>query len=207
LTSRGIDKKEEMKQKIIIYGVGLITGLGIWFAYDRIEAYNNTKSIENYFEEYEKNEFMVEEEEVPEFIASDLYEMKLISSDEIEVSIKKGKKIIFLNFWATWCKPCIEEMPSIQELYEKSKENIDFYLLTYEDIDKAMVFIENKGFTFPIYSYQNKTNLPNYFQFHGGSIPDTYIIYDDEIKFHHLGAAPWNSNKVDSLFTEILDKK
>jgi len=195
-----------MNKKIIIFFLGLITGLLVWFAFDRIEAYNNSKSIEGFFKDYEKNEFMLEEKS-PEFSASDLYEMKIISKDEKEVNIKKGEKIIFLNFWATWCKPCIEEMPAIQDLFDKKKDSIDFYLLTYEDIEKASKFIDKKGFSFPIYSYRDKTSLPDYFQFHGGSIPDTYIIHNDEIKFHHLGAAPWNSYKVDSLFTEILKEK
>lgn len=192
-----------MKQKTIIYILGLITGLLIWFAYDRIEAYSNSIIIEEFYKDYEKYEFMVEEK-TPEFIAADLHGMTLISSDGKEANIKKGEKIIFLNFWATWCKPCIEEMPTIQNLFDRSKENVDFYILTYEDMDKAAKFINKKGFSFPIYSFAGKTNLPNYFQYHGGSLPDTYIIHNDEIKFHHKGSAPWDSYKVDSLFTQIL---
>ncbi len=195
-----------MKQKIIIYSIGLISGLLIRFAYDRFEAYSNSKSIERFYKDYEKNEFMVEEN-APEFNAEDLYEMKLISSDKKTTNIKNSKNIIFINFWATWCKPCIEEMPSIQNLYDRSTENIDFYLLTYEDIEKATNFINKKGYTFPIYSYNAKSNLPDYFQYNGGSIPDTYIIYNDKIEYHHVGSAPWDSKKVDSLFTKILKTK
>jgi len=195
-----------MKQRIIIYSLGLITGLGIWFAYDRIAAYNRSKRVENYFKQYEREDFMVEDKS-PEFVGSDIYNMKLVSDKNEETTINKSGKIIFINFWATWCKPCIEEMPAIQELYDKSKENVDFYLLTDEDIDKAVKFIKKKGFTFPIYSYKSKSNLTDYFQFNGGSIPDTYIIYDNQTKFHHLGSAPWNSHKVDSLFANILAGK
>lgn len=192
-----------MKQKVTMYSLGLITGLLVWFAYDRIEASSNAKSIEEFYKDYEQHEFMVEEKE-PEFMASDLYEMKLTSLDKKETYIKKGENIIFMNFWATWCKPCIEEMPSIQRQYDRSKENVDFYVLTYEDIDKARTFIEKKGFSFPVYSFNDKSNLPQYFQYNGGNIPDTYIIHNDEVKFHHVGAAPWDSKKVDSLFTKIL---
>lgn len=192
-----------MKQKTIIYSLGLITGLLVWFAYDRYESYSNTASIEEFYKDYEKNEFMVEEK-APEFIASDLYKMKLTSLDKKETNIKKGKNIIFMNFWATWCKPCIDEMPSIQRLYDRSNENVDFYLLTYEDIDKANEFINKKGFSFPVYSFNGKSNLPEYFQYNGGTIPDTYIIHNNKIEFHHVGTAPWDSKKVDSLFTKIL---
>ncbi|WP_298904068.1 TlpA disulfide reductase family protein [uncultured Psychroserpens sp.] len=193
-----------MKQKVIIFCIGLFTGLIIWFAYDRIDSHNSAQAYIEYLNQYENDEFLAEKKEQP-FDAEALYKMKLTSKNGKEVSIKNNENIVFLNFWATWCKPCIEEMPSIQELYDKS-ENVDFYLLTYEDIDKATEFIENKGFSFPIYSYKDKTNLPLFFQENGGSIPDTYIIHNNEIKFHHLGAAPWNSKKVDSLFSKILKK-
>jgi len=191
-----------MKQKIIFYCLGLITALGTWIIYDRIEAYSRNIEVTRYMALYEKEEFMNEAVQ-PKFEVDELYKMKLISGKGEDTNINDKEKIIFLSFWATWCRPCVEEMPAIQELYERSKENVDFYLLTYEDINKAKEFINNKGFTFPIFSYQNKKNLPSYFQFNGGAIPDTYIIYNGEIKFHHLGAAPWNSYKVDSLFSSI----
>lgn len=75
-------------------------------------------------------------------------------------------------------------MPSIQRLYEKSKDT-EFYLLTYESVDKIKEFMVKHNFTFPVYSYQDKNNLPEYFQqINDGGIPDTYIIYDNKIEFN-----------------------
>ena len=45
-----------------------------------------------------------------------------MSGGVLDVEDLKGK-VVFINFWATWCPPCIAEMPSIQKLYDKYKDN------------------------------------------------------------------------------------
>ncbi|MBN2730974.1 MAG: TlpA family protein disulfide reductase [Balneolaceae bacterium] len=104
------------------------------------------------------------------------YDVPLISldGDSTNLGAYKGK-VIFLNFWATWCPPCIAEMPNIQSLYErfKSNKNITFLMISLdEDPDKARKFIERKGFTFPVYLLNGRR--PAIFQ--SSTIPTTYVI-------------------------------
>lgn len=104
------------------------------------------------------------------------YNVPLISldGDSTNLTAYKGK-VIFLNFWATWCPPCIAEMPNIQSLYErfKSNKNISFLMISLdEDPDKARKFIERKGFTFPVYLLNGRR--PAIFQ--SSTIPTTYVI-------------------------------
>ncbi len=82
-------------------------------------------------------------------------------------------EVIFLNKWATWCAPCIAELPGIQKLYEEAGGQARFVMVTYDtDFDKARRFKEKKGFTFPIYQvygFEPET-------FKTPSIPATFIF-------------------------------
>jgi peroxiredoxin len=88
----------------------------------------------------------------------------------------KGK-VILINFFATWCGPCMQEMPYIQnEIWNKLKDNPDFVLLSLgrdhsqAEIDK---FIDQKKFTFPIYADKGKVV---YSIFATQYIPRNYLI-------------------------------
>ncbi len=60
--------------------------------------------------------------------------------------------ILFMNKWATWCAPCIAEMPGIQKLYDSNSQSASFVMVTFDtDFEKAKKFKQQKGFTFPIY--------------------------------------------------------
>lgn len=81
----------------------------------------------------------------PKFALTDL-NRKTVNLDDY-----KGKKII-LNFWATWCPPCVNEMPLLQEVYSNRKgEGIEVVGINYnEDYDRVKKFISEKGVTFTI---------------------------------------------------------
>ncbi|QOI98279.1 MAG: TlpA family protein disulfide reductase [Flammeovirgaceae bacterium] len=87
----------------------------------------------------------------------------------------KGK-VVFLNLWATWCGPCRAEMPGIQSLYSKIKnENVRFVMLSIdEDRQQAKVkkYVSDKRFTFPVFMPSGQLTQ----QLSVPSIPTTFII-------------------------------
>lgn len=86
----------------------------------------------------------------------------------------KGK-VVFINFWATWCPPCKAEMPSIQVLLDKFKgnDNIEFLLVEIEnDIEGANKFLKQEGLNLPIV-YPN-SSIPQ--EWLSGAIPTTVIL-------------------------------
>lgn len=116
----------------------------------------------------------------------------------------KGK-VIFLNFWATWCPPCVGEMPSIQNLYSEFKDNknIVFLLVSRESTDKIKAFTSNKNYTFPVYS--NKFSPPNIFA--SNSIPTTFVISKNGvIKVKEKGAANWGGDKMKKIITDLINE-
>ncbi|MFD2999069.1 TlpA disulfide reductase family protein [Pontibacter toksunensis] len=101
---------------------------------------------------------------------------QLTTLDGATVDFKSLKgKVVFLNIWATWCPPCVAEMPNIQRLYEKvGSDKIAFVMLSVDDrgVDKVQKFIQKKGFTFPVYMPAGL--LPE--EFSSEAIPTTFII-------------------------------
>ncbi|MBI3583863.1 MAG: TlpA family protein disulfide reductase [Nitrospinae bacterium] len=81
----------------------------------------------------------------PKFALTDL------NKKTVNLAHYKGKKVI-LNFWATWCPPCVNEMPLLQEVYNNRRgEGIEIIGINYnEDYDRVKKFISEKGVTFTI---------------------------------------------------------
>jgi len=128
------------------------------------------------------------------------YNLPLLSlTDESLLLEEFEDKTIFLNFWATWCPPCIAEMPNIQSLYEDVKsDSIEFVMVSLdEDHQRARDYLERKGYTFPVY-FLNGRKPGTY---NSTVVPTTYIISPDgEIVSERRGMANYNT----STFKDFL---
>jgi thiol-disulfide isomerase/thioredoxin len=97
--------------------------------------------------------------------------------DNRKISFDRFKgKVLFIKVWATWCGPCRAEMPTIQALYERVKNNdIEFVMLSIDedkDFNRVKKFVEKNGYTFPVFMPSGK--LPE--QLWVPSIPTTFIV-------------------------------
>jgi len=76
---------------------------------------------------------------------------KIISFEDLEERINTSEKpLTVVNFWATWCAPCIKELPYIEEAYQQNKSRMDLVLVNLDfadDIDKVNSFIARKSLT------------------------------------------------------------
>lgn len=119
---------------------------------------------------------------------------------QIPFNQMKGE-IVFLNFWATWCPPCIAEMPDIQNLYNKKEKSIQFVMVSLDENEqKARSFIEKKGFDFPVYFLRSR--LPSVYDTH--SIPTTYVVDSKGIiRVENHGMAKYNTEKFKNLLKEL----
>ena len=131
-----------------------------------------------------------------------LPEMTLVGAngETIDLQSLKGKKV-FVNLWATWCPPCVSEMPSIQQLYNKtSGGNTAFVLISFDkNFATAKNWIRQKNYSLPIYAPAG--DLPDLFQVNG--IPTTFIFDEKgELIFSQTGSENYSSSR----FVNMLSK-
>lgn len=71
------------------------------------------------------------------------WNLQELEGGEINFSQSEGK-VTIVNFWATWCPPCVAEMPSFQKLYDSYGNKVDFYFVTSEESEKVNRFLQKK---------------------------------------------------------------
>ena len=113
-------------------------------------------------------------------------------------------KVLFINYWATWCNPCLAEMPSMAELYNQYKENnnIVFLYLSKEDADTIIDYIpkDDSLGQLPIYKVVTDDDL-----FSTRGIPTTFIVNrNGEIVIKDVGSAVWNDQSVVDYLDNLL---
>ncbi len=125
------------------------------------------------------------------------------SGKQIDAANLKGK-VVFINFWATWCPPCIAEMPSIDKLHQRFRDN-DQVVFLMVDVDNQIVKSES-------FMHKRKLNLPVHVpvgeipgHWLGNSIPTT-VILDKKgmIAARHEGMADYSRQEVFDFINELI---
>lgn len=130
------------------------------------------------------------------------WQLETLEGEKVNLSSSEGK-VMLINFWATWCAPCIAEMPSLQGLYSEYQDKVDFYFVSMESSARVGAFMEKNGYDFPVYI--PKQQVPNALD--NGSLPTTYIISKDgKIAVEKTGAANWNSDKTRGILDALLNE-
>lgn len=154
---------------------------------DNIEKANSTAKQDNFVSQQEntkeaKENYGDQKKVIPayDFTLTDQY------GEEHTLSSYKGQ-VVFLNFWASWCPPCNEEMPYIEELYKEYNSNEDEVVILSianpkndrypynQDVEKdeLIAFLEKKGYTFPVLFDETGEILKNYAI---SAFPTTFMI-------------------------------
>jgi thiol-disulfide isomerase/thioredoxin len=129
---------------------------------------------------------------------------KLKSDNDTTFNFTDTKgKVVFVNFWATWCPPCIAEMPSLQALYTDYNDKVEFLFITNDDFKTVESFKTKKEFNFEVFSPVNE--IPEALSTR--SIPRTFIINKNgEIVVDESGAIDWNSETVREQLDQLLSE-
>ena len=182
-------KKKLLISSIIIIAIILIMNIGLQFGNIRIGKQNDTLGIK------EKSE-----------IKNSKFYTRHLEND------------ILLNLWASWCKPCIEEMPLLNDVKKKySKKNIKFLSFSVDkDTVKLSKFNNSNKFNYKDITLQNlqyRTAILNYLQnkpienkINSYSIPKTYILKNKKVIKIFKGGFK-NTDKLISEIDKVLENE
>lgn len=183
------------------------------------QYYTTHKSLKDYKDYYKKVAVLYIQEimEVPELKSPDP-ENRPITTIDLETNILQFQdlegnefslrdfegKTLFINYWATWCNPCLAEMPAMAELYEEFKDNEDivFLYLSKEDMDVITDYIpkDESLQKLPLYKVITDDEL-----FKTRGIPTTFIVdRSGEILVEDVGSASWNDEEVINYLRSII---
>jgi len=135
---------------------------------------------------------------------------KLVNLDGkyVELNSITGNGPMLLSFWATWCKPCLEEMAEYHKIYDQYKDK-GFTLLaistdTEKSIAKVKPYIKSKGYNFMVLLDSNNEVARKYY---AQQMPYTVLIdKNGNIVYSHLGYMKGDEQKVEKLISELLEK-
>jgi len=134
----------------------------------------------------------------PDFVLQDA------AGNTWKLSSLKGK-VVFVNFWATWCKPCRDEMPAMEALNKAMAER-PFQMLSIvfnDDLQMANSFARRLGATFPVLANPGP-ELAEAYMITG--VPETFLIDAEGILRHKfIGPYDWNTPKMRNIVSGLLD--
>lgn len=130
------------------------------------------------------------------------YDWQLVDEKGNRYDFNEAKgKVVLVNFWATWCPPCIAEMPSLEKLYQDYKDKVVFLLVSNESEEVVSQFKAKRDFDFLAHAAVS----PSPKLLEASSIPRTFILDQlGHIVVDKTGAADWNSMKVRQLLDDLL---
>lgn len=143
-------------------------------------------------QESSKNEVNMEEESEATTEESLAMDFTVYDKDgkEVRLSDFRGEKPVVVNFWASWCPPCKEEMPYFQEAINKYGDEVEILMVNLTDgeretIEKADEFIKESGYEMNVL-YDLDFNATNTYLLY--SIPRTlFITKDGALYYDHMG--------------------
>jgi thiol-disulfide isomerase/thioredoxin len=131
--------------------------------------------------------------------------LELIDSEGNPVRLQAHRgKVILINFWATWCPPCIHEMPMMEALYIARKDQaFSIWAINMSESQKDVAhFMAQKGFHFPVMLDLEGTATSSYAV---QGLPSTYLIdCAGNLLGHVIGILEWTSDATRDLLDALL---
>lgn len=134
------------------------------------------------------------------------FQLSNLDGDQVRLSEQRGK-VVFLNFWATWCPPCLREMPEMEQLFQSFRQRpfVMWAVAMQEDREQvAPFFKKHRLHLMALLDVDGEVSA----QYRIMGLPTTYII---DCSGHTVGRAvgprQWNDETVRRLLTKLLEDK
>ncbi|MGP0567075.1 peroxiredoxin family protein [Nitrospina sp. 32_T5] len=134
------------------------------------------------------------------------FELPTLNGGKISLKDYRGK-VVFINFWATWCATCKVEMPSMQKVYDKFKDR-GFEMLTISvDKDQKLIqpFMEEYNLTFPVLLDPDEEIAKQVYKTTG--VPETFIVSKNGVIVHKaIGPRDWATEDAMAAFQQLVEQ-
>ncbi|KYG74532.1 thiol-disulfide isomerase/thioredoxin [Roseivirga ehrenbergii] len=135
------------------------------------------------------------------------YNFRLVNEEGNKIDVRDLKgKTLFINIWATWCPPCVAEMPNINSLYNKieNKDDIVFLMISHDDeMRTAQSWVKRKGFDFPVFKLASP--LPDVFETE--VVPSTFVVSPEgKIVVSKTGMANYDTKRFKKYLLKLAEK-
>jgi len=136
-------------------------------------------------------------------------EFRVLALDGKAVSLSSYRgKVVMVHFWATWCPPCVEELPTLERLYRASiGKDLEILAVSVDEggADAVGQFMRKNRFALPVLLNPDQSVARQYGTF---KFPETYIVDRDGIvRRKIIGAADWMSPAAQEIIQAMVGKK
>jgi len=136
-------------------------------------------------------------------------EFSLVSLDGKASSLSSYRgKVVMVHFWATWCPPCVEELPTLERLYRAyAGKDLDILAISVDEGGASAVgqFMQKNRFALPVLLNPDQSVARQYGTF---KFPETYLVDRDGIvRRKVIGAADWMSPEAQKVIQAMLERK
>jgi cytochrome c biogenesis protein CcmG/thiol:disulfide interchange protein DsbE len=132
------------------------------------------------------------------------FDLVSVNGNKIKLSDMRGS-VVFVNFWATWCGSCVEELPSVDGLFKALSGNPSFKMATIlfkDNISNASHYMKQNGYSFPVFLNPDES-AARIFGITG--VPETYIIDKKGVlRYKVLGPNDWASPQTIATLEAII---
>lgn len=137
-------------------------------------------------------------------LSTDLSSIKFkdVKGNEVNLGELNGK-VVFINFWATWCPPCLAEMPSVHQLYQQFGNDKEVVFLMVDadgNFKKSQAYMDRKKYKMPVFAIASDLSATIF----NGTLPTT-VVFDKKgrLSYHGQGAADYSSAKFVAFIKEL----
>lgn len=171
---------------LILINLLVVAVIILFFAFPRQKKVETTRAIEGLY--------------APDITLSDY------SGKNLRLSDLNGS-VVFINFWASWCQPCRDEMPSLQVLYNNFKGNERFRMITVlyrDDPERAISYLKGNNLDLPFWIDRDGKASAAYGL---TGVPETFIIDKRGVlRKKVIGPADWASRDVLSYISTLISE-
>ena len=133
------------------------------------------------------------------------FRLPSLAGGEVDLASQRGK-VVVLNFWATWCPPCVAEMPSLERLHRSLSPEGVFVVTVSTDEDEAEIrrFVAEHSLTLPVLKDPGGRVAAR--EYHTTGYPETFVLdRRGRVLQHFVGPAEWDSAERLAYFRGVLE--